>query len=87
MRIVYSENFKKNAEKLPIEVKRQLKKKLTLTVENPRHPSLRTKKLQGRKDGVYEASVNMDIRFTLEYIDDGIILRNIGYHDDALDNP
>jgi mRNA interferase RelE/StbE len=55
MRVVYSENFKRNVEKLPTEVKRQLKRKLTIMIENPRRPSLRTKKLKGRKDGIYEA--------------------------------
>ena len=87
MKVKYSENFRQNVEKLPIEVKRQLKKKLVLMIENPRHPSLRTKKLRGRKDSVFEGSVNLDIRFTWEYIEDGIILRNIGHHDETLNNP
>ena len=87
MKVVYSENFKKNVEKLPIDIKRQLKKKLEIMLENPRHPSLRIKKLKGRKDGIFEASINMDIRMTWEYIDDGILLRNIGEHDETLKNP
>lgn len=87
MKVVYSESFKKNVEKLPIDIKRQLKKKLEIMLENPRHPSLRIKKLKGRKDGIFEASINMDIRMTWEYIDDGILLRNIGEHDETLKNP
>jgi mRNA-degrading endonuclease YafQ of YafQ-DinJ toxin-antitoxin module len=87
MKVVYSENFKKNVEKLPIEIKRQLKKKLEIMLENPRHPSLRVKKLKGRKDGVFEASINMDIRMTWEYVDGGILLRNIGEHEETLKNP
>jgi len=86
MKIIYSENFKKNVEKLPIEVKQQLKRKLEIMLENPRHPSLRVKKLKGRKDGIFEASINMDIRITWEYINDGILLRNIGEHDETLKN-
>lgn len=87
MKVVYSESFKKNVEKLPIDIKRQLKKKLEIMLENPRHPSLRIKKLKGRKDGIFGASINMDIRMTWEYIDDGILLRNIGEHDETLKNP
>jgi len=87
MKVVYSENFRQNVYKLPIEIKRQLKKKLELMIDNPRHPSLRVKKLKGRKDGVFEASINMDIRMTWEYIDGGILLRNIGEHDVTLKNP
>ncbi len=87
MIVIYSENFKRNVEKLPIQVKKQLKKKLELMIENPRHPSLRTKKIKGRNDNVFEASVNMDIRITWEYYKDGIILRNIGEHDETLNNP
>jgi mRNA interferase RelE/StbE len=32
-------------------------------------------------------SVNMDIRFTWEYLEEGIILRNIGHYDETLNNP
>lgn len=87
MIVIYSENFKHNVEKLSIEVKKKLKKKLEIMIENPRHPSLLTKKLKGRNDNVFEASVNMDIRMTWEYFEDGIILRNIGEHDETLKNP
>jgi mRNA interferase RelE/StbE len=87
MRVIYSENFRRSVEKMPIEVKKQLKKKLSIMIENPRHASLRTKKLRGRKDGIFEGSINMDIRFTWEYFEEGIILRNIGHHDETLNNP
>ena len=87
MRVVYSDDFKQNVEKLPKDIKRQLVKKLDLMLENPRHPSLRVRKLKGRKDGTFEASINMEIRMTWEYIEDGIFLRNIGEHDETLKNP
>lgn len=87
MRVIYSDNFKQSVEKLPKEIKRLLVKKLKLMIENPSHPSLRVKKLKGRKDGIFEASINMDIRMTWEYIDNGILLRNIGEHDETLKNP
>lgn len=86
MNIYYSELFADKVKQLSIEVKRALKKKLELMMENPRHPSLRTKKIQGQ-DNIFEASVTMDIRITWQYTGDGILLRNIGEHDKTLKNP
>ncbi len=86
MIIEYSDSFREGVQRLSPEAKKQLKKKLELMVENPRHPSLRSKKIQGI-DGIFEASVNMDIRMTWQYTEDGILLRKIGEHDKTLSNP
>ncbi len=86
MNIYYSELFAQKVRQLPIEVKRILKKKLEIMVENPKHPSLRTKKIRGQEN-IYEASITMDIRITWQYTEDGILLRNIGEHDKTLKNP
>lgn len=49
----------------------------------PAHPSLRFKRVRGT-DGLYECSVNMDIRITLEFVgNDTFLLRNIDHHDPA----
>ena len=62
----------------------QVEKFLRLIVENPRHPSLRVKKIQGTED-IFEASVNMAVRVTFQYIKPDIVyLRNIGEHDMTL---
>mgnify|MGYP000844874442 CR=1 FL=1 len=61
-------------------------KKLDLLIDNPQHPSLRTKKIQGQK-GIFEASVTMRIRIAWQYVEEGIFLRNIGTHDKRLRNP
>lgn len=61
--------------------KKLLKSKLELLTENPSHPSLRTKRIQGTID-LFECSVNMDIRIIWYYEDDRmIILVDIGHHD------
>lgn len=61
--------------------KKQLTKKLELLAENPLHPSLRTKRIQGTKD-LFECSVNMDIRIIWYYEGDKmIILLDVGHHD------
>ena len=86
MIIEYSDSFREGVQQLSPETKKQLKKKLELMVTNPRHPSLRSNKIQGI-DGIFEASVNMDIRMTWQYTEDGILLRKIGEHDKTLSNP
>ena len=60
MKIQYSENFMASVQNLSIETKRILKSKLKLMLENPRHPSLRSKKVQGQA-GIFESSITMSI--------------------------
>ena len=57
---------------------------MTLLVQYPFYPSLRTKKVQGLTN-VFEMSVNMDIRILWKY-EDGVIilLLDIGHHKDIL---
>jgi len=86
LNIYFSDLFLESVNRLPVEVKRALKKKLDLLADNPKHPSLRTKKIKG-SEGIFEASINMDIRMTWEFYEDGILLRNIGKHDKTLNNP
>ena len=86
MNIYFSDLFLDSVNRLPVDVKKALKKKLDLLADNPKHPSLRTKKIKGSGD-IFEASINMDIRMTWEFYEDGILLRNIGKYDKTLGNP
>jgi mRNA-degrading endonuclease YafQ of YafQ-DinJ toxin-antitoxin module len=86
LNIYLSDLFLDGVQRLSVDVKKALKKKLDLLADNPKHPSLRTKKIRGRED-IFEATVNMDIRITWEFYEDGILLRNIGRHDKTLNNP
>lgn len=86
MRFYYSELFKEKIILLETNVKRELKNKLELMDQNPKHPSLITKKIKGASD-IYEASITMNYRMTWQYYQDGILLRNIGEHDKTLKNP
>jgi len=55
--------------------------KIKLLEENPFHPSLRSKKVHGSR-GLFESSVNMDIRILWRYKNGKIILLvNVGHHD------
>lgn len=47
--ITYTERFLKHYKNLTVQEKKQLQNKLILLSENPSHPSLRTKRIQGTK--------------------------------------
>lgn len=80
-KITYTERFLKHFKDLTEQEKKQLRNKLNILAENPSHPSLRTKRIQGTKD-LFECSVNMDIRIIWYYEGDKlIILLDVGHHD------
>ena len=77
----YTKRFQKHLSKLTSNEKKVLKAKLELLAENPLHPSLRTKRIQGT-EGLFEGSVIMDIRIIWFYEGDKmIILVDVGHHD------
>ncbi len=83
MKIRWSPNFEKSLQKHDKTMRLKVKKKLQLFLENKKHPSLRYKKVQALKHErppVWEISIDMDIRITLQEFDDHIYLRNIGGH-------
>lgn len=78
--ITFTKRFQKHFKVLNAQEKKQLRNKLQLLAENPAHPSLRTKRIQGTKD-LFECSVNMDIRIIWYYEGDKlIILIDVGHH-------
>jgi addiction module RelE/StbE family toxin len=80
-RFTFTDRFKRHYKKLSANEKAQLRNKLQLLSENPMHPSLRTKRIQGTKD-LFECSVNMDIRIIWFYEGNVmIILVDVGHHD------
>ena len=55
--------------------------KLAILAENPAHPSLQSKRIQGSAE-LFECSVNLRIRIIWYYEGDlMIILLDIGHHD------
>ena len=78
--------FKKAYQKLPEQLQEQIDRKLLLLEENPRHPSLRIKKIAGTPD-IWEASLTMKYRITFQISEGVIILRVIGEHEKTLRNP
>ncbi len=81
LKITFTERFKKHFRSLTVNEKKLFKNKLSIFSENPLHPSLRTKRIQGTED-LYEFSVNMDIRVIWFYEGDSLVaLVDIGHHD------
>lgn len=77
----FTSRFQKHYRSLTEQEKRHLKSKLVLLSQNPMHPSLRTKQIQGTA-GLFECSVNMDIRIIWYYEGNTmIILLDVGLHD------
>jgi mRNA interferase RelE/StbE len=86
MKISRTETFKRDFTELPEHAQRGFERKLQLLVQNPRHPSLRVKKMKGHENR-WEGSIDLFYRFTFELHVDHILLRRIGPHDAVLRNP
>ena len=86
-KIKFSKRFLKSFAGLPKPLQEKIKKQILLLAENPRHPLLHTKPIQGAP-GIYEARVDIDYRMTYErQADDTLVLRVVGRHDRALKKP
>ncbi len=86
-KIKFTRRFLKSFARLPAAVQEKIKKQIALLAENPRHPSLQTRPIQGAA-GIYEARVDSDYRMTYERdADDTLTLRVVGKHDEALKKP
>jgi len=78
--------FKRAAKRLTTQDHERIAKALFLFEENPSHPSLGVKGIQGTKD-ISEGRASDALRFTFQKIDGGILLRNVGPYDATLKRP
>lgn len=85
IKLQWTKSFKKNYQILPEDIKKRTKKQLRVFIGNPRHPSLRVKKMQDPRD-IYEGRITYSYRFTFQVEGEIYILRKIGSHD-ILKNP
>jgi len=81
-RLQLEKHFAKRYSKLTKEEQSQVDSKLRVLAENPWHPSLRIKRIQGT--GEYEISVNMDIRIAIAFDGDTVIVMLVIDHHDRL---
>jgi mRNA-degrading endonuclease YafQ of YafQ-DinJ toxin-antitoxin module len=80
MKIQTTRHFDKAFAGLPPAIKERAREKLALFFDNPQHPSLRVKKMQGHRY-IWEGSITKSYRFTFQIHEDLCILRRIGTHD------
>ena len=85
MRLAVTERFARRYRDLPESLQTRVDTQLELLLQNPRHPSLRTKKMKGTA-GIWELRVTEGYRLTFEIREDLYLLRNVGTHD-ILRNP
>ncbi len=86
MKLIRTERFKKAWGQLNEQEKRLAEKALRQMIMDLRYPSLGVKKMKGTED-IWEARASLSLRLTFQIQGDTIILRNIGHHDEALENP
>ncbi|MES0446401.1 MAG: type II toxin-antitoxin system RelE/ParE family toxin [Desulfobacterales bacterium] len=79
MKIRRTNSFNKDYRGLPSEIRNRVDKQLHYLLENPRHPSLRLKKLKGTDK--FEIRVSKGYRMTFRYVDQILELRRVGTHD------
>ena len=63
-------------------IERKVDQKLRILALNPHHPSLRIHKLKGRHES-WSISVDMGLRMLFVYREYGILLIDIGSHEDV----
>jgi mRNA interferase RelE/StbE len=86
-RLEFPDGFQELVRNLPPDIRKKLGKTLQLLADNPRHPSLQSKKVEGAP-GIYEARVDLSYRLTYERLPGDVLrLRVIGKHDETLRNP
>lgn len=78
MRLVFTDPFRRDYQTLPAGVQRALEKALKFLLTNPRHPSLRIKKIPGTD--IWYGRASRAYRFTLQFEGDAATLRRVGTH-------
>lgn len=78
MKLVFTDPFQRDYRTLPSEVQRALDKALKFLLQNPRHPSLRTKKIPGTE--IWYARAGKAYRFTFQFRGELVTLRRVGTH-------
>lgn len=85
--IELTERFRRAYAGLPPQIQAKVRKALRFLAENPRHPSLRSKPIQGAP-GIYAARVDRAYRMTYERLPGDVLrLRVVGRHDETLRSP
>lgn len=80
MKLLFTKNFIRDYRKLPQPMQKAVDKQLGLLLSNPKHPSLKIKKMQDPRD-IWEGRTAEAYRFTFQIVNDTYVLRKVGTHD------
>lgn len=79
---IFSSGFKKKYQKLPVSYQSKFNKQLAYLLQNPLHPSLKTRKMGGLNK--FEGRLDKHYRFTYSINNSEMWLLTIGPHDEGL---
>jgi len=86
VKIARTARFKRAWKQLNGEDKELAQKALRNLATDMQYPALRVKKMKG-VEHIWEARVSSSLRMTFQIQGDTVILRNIGRHDETLEQP
>ncbi len=86
MTIHETSNFSKRIEKLTKRnprLRQKIDKKLQLLLTDLGNNSLRLHKIEGKEDSIWSISIDMKLRILFTYVENGILLFDIGTHNEV----
>jgi mRNA interferase RelE/StbE len=82
MNLIFSTKADKSYQKLPSKIQKKTDKQFLYLLNNYRHPSLRTKKMNATNH--FEARIDYHYRITFYVEEDTIFILSVGMHDEGL---
>ncbi len=79
MKVAFTKPFKRDYKGLPENIQELIDKQIAHLLENPKHPSLQIKKMEGRQT-IWEARITKGYRMTFQIVGDSYLLRRVGTH-------
>jgi addiction module RelE/StbE family toxin len=79
VKVSFTKPFKRDYKGLPENIQDQIDKQIIQLIENPKHPSLNIKKMEGHKS-IWEARITKGYRMTFQIDGDIYLIRRVGTH-------
>ena len=79
MKLAFTKPFKQDYKGLPENIQELIDKQIAHLLENPKHPSLQIKKMEGRQT-IWEARITKGYRMTFQIVGDTYLLRRAETH-------
>jgi addiction module RelE/StbE family toxin len=79
VKITFTKPFTRDYKGLPENIQELIDKQIVHLLDNPKHPSLNIKKMEGHKS-IWEARITKGYRMTFQIIGDNYLLRRAGTH-------